>query len=132
MPRPQIIAACIAFVLLLSGVYFIQNYNTILPPPGMRTEKDFTNVLQKSHSELFTKNNLPVFRITKIDHVQPRWYILSLQSKQQKSITTRIVIYDQHFKSSDMLAITNPQTSFSKAELAEYNLPPHVTERLER
>lgn len=119
-------------ILFLVGFYFLKNYNTILPPPDKRNASDITSALKVTHPELFTKDSKPIFNVVKISRVQPQWYIITIKATSQKSIETRLVLFDQHFKATDMLSYAGPQSRFSSDELVKTDIPDKVQTELLR
>lgn len=113
----------VAMLVIASGVW-LTNYRTNFPAPAKRGLDDFSNVLLRDNSELFTSENQPIFDVKNIEKPQDNWYILTLAVKEKTNdVESRVVIYDPFFGKEYMDVVVGPKTTYSQQELKEAAVP---------
>jgi len=128
MPNSRVLAfrifiSLVAIIVFIFLIIWLANYKTNFPVPSHRSDSDFTSVLLRQHSELFTKDNQPIFTITKVEKPQDNWYVLHLKLKTGTGPESMVVINDPYFDTSYMHVIAGPESSFSSKELSNAFVP---------
>lgn len=127
----KIIAVIIGCVILSVGAVWLWNYKTNLPVPDTRTAQDFIAPLIEQEPQLFDAKDAPVFTITKIDHPEKNWYILTIKAKGDASgIESKLVMSDPYFSTDYIHVVAGPESSFSTLELTQNNVPDNIIQEV--
>lgn len=131
MARTALITLIIRGTLLLGavafGIYFLLNYGTLLPAPAMRSSRDVTNALLRSHPELFADDDQPIFTIDRIQKVVDHWYVVKIAATTaDNGVEGYLVIKDPSYGAEHMSVVAGPESRFSMQELESDAVPDSI------
>lgn len=125
--RKLIIALILILVVATGAGIIVRTINSTPEPKTTNavTKSTMTNFLVHSNKRLVSKDGNPIFTIKTITQPQKYWYIVSIVAKDVYSPTGKIIVNAPHGISSAYVII-GPQSSFSPAELSNYQIPDAV------